>query len=104
MTCDKFSIFSDKPSQYFKITHDVLGVEYPITNKLTDYILKETENKSSTERYIVEYTYIDFEYMILGKKLENYNNSNVEAKMQIFDDSYFAKLMIFNDDNLKFFD
>ena len=54
-----------------------------------------------SERYIVNYTFIDFEYMIIGLKIKDIDE--VTRKKE-FDDFDLSKLMITNDDNLKFYD
>ena len=52
-------------------------------------VVKNNFFKKETERYIVEYTYIDFEYMILGEKIKNFNDGNVSNSHKAFNDAYF---------------
>lgn len=54
-----------------------------------------------SERYIVEYTYIDFEYMILGEKIKKINQA---TDLKEFDDFTLSELMIADEGNLKFYD
>jgi len=52
----------------------------------------------------VEYTFIDFEYMIIGEKIKHKTHDDKISPLQEFDHFYLAKLMIANDNNLKFYD
>lgn len=121
---DRFSIFSDKASQFFKLNQDECGINHPINNYLTNYIIDKTgsnqdengQKKSNLvhkmklkdlkdkERYIVEYTFIDFEYMILGEKIKQKTLEDGKIPSKRFDDFHLANIMMASNDNLKFYE
>ena len=50
----------------------------------------------------MEYSYIDFEFLILGEKVLNYENEDKDSYEE-FNDYQLSRLMIANEQNMKFY-
>ena len=86
---DKFSIFSNVDHDDFKFNHEDCGTRHPIEDFLVEKVCeniqqqedelrirkeKRTFNSDKDKKFIVEYSYIDFEFLILGEKIKRYQD------------------------------
>lgn len=109
LVSDQFSIFSDVANQWYKLDQMECGFTYPIADFLKEHVIKNTNHTNEvsdgkkrgkfkdlfvtdeSERYIVEYTFIDFEYMIIGLKIKDIEDDKRNKEFNDFD---LSKLMI----------
>jgi len=82
---EKFSIFSNADHDCFKLDHEECGIRHPIEDLLVEHVVKVMDDSKKEknqlkqsqidkdEKYIVEYSFIDFEFLILGQKIVHYD-------------------------------